>query len=156
MQTKIHFKCCYSVRIKTTHNPSKVAAAVCICVLYVYMFFYSVYVVDATCFNECFLFHVITGKHYFLQKFLATMRFVQPPYCCFIWNKSVFTLSLQCSADAKVPKIKLSYTKFILDELLKANLFYGKVLYAWLFHTSLCKWFFVKNSKDLWKYDFTQ
>ena len=87
MQTKIRFKCCYSVRIKTTHNPSKVAAAVCMCVLYVYMFFYSVYVVDATCFNECFLFHVITGKHYFLQKFLATKRFVQPPYCCFIWNK---------------------------------------------------------------------
>ena len=25
----------------------------------------SVYVIDATCFDECFLFHVITGRRYF-------------------------------------------------------------------------------------------
>ena len=61
------------------------SCSVYVCVIYMHVFS-SVYVIDATCFNECFLFHVIFGKH-FLQKFVATLRFCQPPYCCFIWNK---------------------------------------------------------------------
>ena len=48
IQTKEHFKFYYSVRIETTHKPSKLAA--------VKNFFSSVYVVDATCFDECFLY----------------------------------------------------------------------------------------------------
>ena len=43
-------------RNETTHKPSKVAAAK--------NFFSSVYVIDTNCF-KCFLFHVITEKHYF-------------------------------------------------------------------------------------------
>ena len=42
----------YTVRIKTTHKPSKVAA--------VRIFFSIVHVIDETCFDDCFLFHAIT------------------------------------------------------------------------------------------------
>ena len=58
MQTKVHFKFFCSVRIEKTYKTSKVAAAKLFCS--------SVYVIDASCFNECLLFHVITGRHYFL------------------------------------------------------------------------------------------
>ena len=51
------------------------------------MVFSSVYVIDATCFDECFLFHVIAGRRYFFSKFVVTVRFFQPPYCRFLWNK---------------------------------------------------------------------
>ena len=47
----------YFLRIETTHNLSKVAAAKKV--------LSTVYVIDTTCFNECFLFHVITRRHYF-------------------------------------------------------------------------------------------
>ena len=46
MQTKVHFNFFYSVRIETTHKPSKVPAAK--------FFFSNVYVIDATYFDECF------------------------------------------------------------------------------------------------------
>ena len=48
----------YSLRKGKTHKPSKVAAAE--------NFFSSVYVIDITCFDEYFIFHVITGQHCFL------------------------------------------------------------------------------------------
>ena len=44
--------------METTNNPSKVAVAKNV--------FYSVYVIDGTCFDEWFLLHVITERHYFL------------------------------------------------------------------------------------------
>ena len=58
MQTRVHFKFCYSVRIETTHKPSKLFA--------------SVHVIDATWFDECFLFDVVNRRHYFWQKFVVT------------------------------------------------------------------------------------
>ena len=51
------------------------------------MVFSSVYVIDATCFDECFLFHVIAGRRYFFSKLDVTVRFFQPAYCRFLWNK---------------------------------------------------------------------
>ena len=51
------------------------------------MFFTSAYVIDATCFDECFLFHVIPGRLYFFSKFVVTVRFLQPPYCRFLSDK---------------------------------------------------------------------
>ena len=155
IQTKIHFKCFlkHSVRIKTTHNPSKVAAAKksflpCVC--------YRCNLLQWMFFVRCDYLKTLCVKH----KFVATLRFFQLSFCCFIWSKCFerspyFTLSSQCKADSKVSKIKLSYTKFILDTFV-ANLFYVNVFYSWLFHFSLCKWIFVKNSKPLWKHDFTQ
>ena len=34
-----------------------------------------VYVIGTTCFDECFVFYVITGRHYFSWKFIVTLRF---------------------------------------------------------------------------------
>ena len=33
------------------------------------------YIIDQTSFGICFLFHVVTGKHYFLRKVSTTQRF---------------------------------------------------------------------------------
>ena len=86
IQTRVHFKFCYSVRIETTHKPSKL--------------FSSVHVIDATWFDECFLFDVVNRRHYFWQKFVVTKRFFQPPYCFFLWNKCIerspYISTVQC------------------------------------------------------------
>ena len=42
-----------------------VCVCVCVCVIDV-----CVCVIDATCFDECFLFHMVTRRHYFWQKLL--------------------------------------------------------------------------------------
>ena len=42
----------------------------------------SVYVIETTCFDEWCLFHLITYKISFLQKFIVTMNFFQLPYFC--------------------------------------------------------------------------
>ena len=71
----------HSVSKETTHKPSKVAASKNLSS--------SVHAIDTTCFDECFLFHLITGSHYFFVKvcryfeiFPATIL-----YCTFLWNK---------------------------------------------------------------------
>ena len=67
-------------------------------------YFYSL-CIDTPCFDACFLFHVITRGHYLSWKFLVTLTFSQPAYCCFHWNKhfwkkSVFyvnsTITVRC------------------------------------------------------------
>ena len=58
IQTEEYYKLFYSVRKETPHKHVKVAAA--------RKFLSSVYIIDTTCFDECFLFHMITGRHYFL------------------------------------------------------------------------------------------
>ena len=78
VQTKVYYKLCYSVWKETCHKPLKVAAAK--------NSFPNVYIIDATCFGECFLFYVITGRHYFSCKFIVTQRLVKPP-CCVLWEK---------------------------------------------------------------------
>ena len=50
-----------------SYKPSKAAAAK--------NFYPRVYVIGTTCFKERFLFHVITGRHYFLYKFIVTQSF---------------------------------------------------------------------------------
>ena len=68
VQTKVYYKLCYCVWKETSHKLLKVAAAK--------MFFLSVFIIDTTCFDECFfLLHVITGRHCFLCKFIVTLRF---------------------------------------------------------------------------------
>ena len=54
---QVYYRFCYSVR-KETHQSSKVTTAKNI--------FSAVYVTVANCFDKYFLFHVITGRHYFL------------------------------------------------------------------------------------------
>ena len=56
---------------KRTHKPSKLATAL--------LFFSAVYVNSTTCIDKCFLLHMITGKPYFLQKFLVALSFFNRP-----------------------------------------------------------------------------
>ena len=66
-QTKAYDKLSDSVREETPHKPLKVATAK--------KPFPSVYTIDTTCCDECFLFHVITGGHYFLYRFILIKTF---------------------------------------------------------------------------------
>ena len=77
----------YSVWKETSYKPLKVAAA--------NKSFPSVYIIDTVCFDECFSFHVITGRHYFLCKFIVTQRFSETlMLLCSLkkvfWKKSAF------------------------------------------------------------------
>ena len=56
-QTKVWHAFSYFIWKKTSHKPLKLAAAKSL--------FSSVYIIDTTCFNECFSFYVITRRHYF-------------------------------------------------------------------------------------------
>ena len=53
----------------------RIAASFSVIMIQSVISFSSVYIIDKTCFDECFLFHVITGRHYFLHKFSVTQRF---------------------------------------------------------------------------------
>ena len=45
------------------------------------------YIIDTTCFDECFLFPVITGRRYFYTNLSLPRGLVQSPSCCVPWNK---------------------------------------------------------------------
>ena len=117
------------------------------------MVFSSVYVKDATCFDECFLFHVIVGRRCFFSKFVVTVRFFQPPYCRFPWNKcfDIHNSSINTNANAKFQK-KLSYTILIhtWKTFVCSWLFYDNVFYTlYLFNCSTL--FFIKLFFFFWK-----
>ena len=66
------------------------------------------YIIGKTCFDLCFLFHVITGRHYFLHKFSSTRRFgVFPmllrPLTQVYWNRSAFCIRYLQSNTATRP-----------------------------------------------------
>ena len=53
------------------------------------------YHIDTICFNECFLFHVMIERRYFLYKFIFTQRFVETAMLLYslkqvFWKKSAF------------------------------------------------------------------
>ena len=86
-QTKVYHAFSYFIWKETTHKPLKVAAAKTL--------FSSVYVIGTTCFNECFLFYVITGRHYFSWKINVNLRFFLSAMLLLslkllFWKKSVF------------------------------------------------------------------
>ena len=69
----------YSASKEVSHKPLKVAAAK--------EFFLSVFIIDTTCFDECFPFHVITANSIFYTNLLLPRGMVQPPCCCVLSNK---------------------------------------------------------------------
>ena len=79
IQIKVYYKFFYSVWKETSHKPLKVTTAK--------NTFPNMYIIDRTCFDLCFLFHVITGKHYFLRKFSSTQRFGAIAMFCVLWHK---------------------------------------------------------------------
>ena len=136
------------------------------------MFFSIVYVIDATWFDKCFLFHVIAGRHYFFWKFVVTVRFFQPPYCRFLSSKyferspyfthlhnnsAVLILMLMLISKKSYPILYL----YILEKLsYVADFFYDNVFYTLYFFNCSTLFFiklflFLKNSKHLWKHVFT-
>ena len=77
----------YSVWKETSHKPSKVVD--------IKNLLPSLYVIRTTCFDECFSFHVVIVKHYFLCKFIVTQRFfattmLLPALKQLFWKKSVY------------------------------------------------------------------
>ena len=79
IQTKVSYKLFYSLWKETSHKPLKVAAAK--------KSFQSVYIIDTTCFDECFLFYMVTGSSIFYTNLSLPCGLVQPPCCCVLWNK---------------------------------------------------------------------
>ena len=115
-------------------------------------FLSSVYVIDAACFDECFLFHVNTRRHYFLQKLVVTLSFFQSPYWWFLEIsvlKEVLILRYlhkSWAVVAPISKIKVS----VLYLINFCNWFCDYVLYTlilWQFHTFLYKWIFFEKIK---------
>ena len=97
LQTKVYYKLYCSVWKETSHKHLKVATAT----------FVRVYIIDiigTTCFGDCYLFHIITGRHYFVWQFYCSL--VKLSCCCFLWNKwferilhiisIISTTTLQC------------------------------------------------------------
>ena len=78
-QTKVCYALSYFVWKETIHKPLQVAAAKTL--------FSSAFVIVTTSFDECFLFYVITGKHYFSWKINVTLSFLWAPCYCFLWNQ---------------------------------------------------------------------
>ena len=80
IKTKVYCKLFCSVWKGMSHKPLKVAAAK--------KSFPSVFIIDTTCYDECFLFHVITGRHHFCKNLSLPKGLVQPSCCCVLRNKS--------------------------------------------------------------------
>ena len=87
IQTKVYYQLFYSVWKEASYKPWKVALAK--------KSFPSEYIMDTNCFDECFLFRVITGRNYFLYKLIVTHRFGVTVMLLrslkqVFWKKSVF------------------------------------------------------------------
>ena len=64
----------YSVSKEASHKPLKVAAAK--------KFFPCVFIIDTTCFDDCFSFYVITANSIFYTNLSLPRGLVQLPCCC--------------------------------------------------------------------------
>ena len=79
IQIKAYYRLSYSVWQETSYKHLKVAAAK--------NSFRSVYIIDTTSFDECFLFIVKTGRHYFHANLSLPSGLVQPSCYCVLRNK---------------------------------------------------------------------
>ena len=111
VQTKVHYKLWQFAWKETSHKLLKVAAAK--------KSFPSVYIIDITCFDECFLFHVVTGRRYFYtnytQRFGETATLLRSLKQVF-WKKSAFYmcfLHYNNAANTEYPQKKFLLLKFV-------------------------------------------
>ena len=135
----------------------------------------SVYVIDATCFDECFLFHVIAGRCYFFQSLSSLWDFFNRKLSFSLkqvfWKKSVFcavstrTVSTNTTTLVLILMLILSSKKsypilylYILVKLsYEAGFFYDNVFYA-LYLLNCSTLFFIKLfllKEFIWKHVFT-
>ena len=113
VQTKVYYKHFYSVWKDSFQKLLKVEPAE--------KFLPSVYIIDTTCFDECFLLRVIIERHYFLYKFIITLRYGATDMLVrslkqVLWKKSAFYI--RCFHNVAQNKAKASnswnnLTKFI-------------------------------------------
>ena len=73
MQTKVCYKHCYIVSNEASYKPLKVAAAK--------KSFPSMFIIDTTCLDECYLFYVTTENSIFYINSSLPTGLVQPPCC---------------------------------------------------------------------------
>ena len=85
-ETNLYYKYLCSVWKEMTSKPLKIAASKII--------FFSVYLTGKTCFDECFLFHMITGGHFFIKVCRYSERFFNAMLLCSLkqvfWKQSIF------------------------------------------------------------------
>ena len=67
----------YSVSKEVPHKPLKAAKK----------YFPSVLIIDTTCFDKCYSFHVITANSIFYTNLLLPRGLMQQPCCCVLSNK---------------------------------------------------------------------
>ena len=79
IQTKLCYKLSLSSLKRSVLQTFKIAAAK--------KSFTSVFIIDTTCFVECFSCHVITANSIFYTNLLLPRGLVQPPCCCVLSNK---------------------------------------------------------------------
>ena len=105
----------YFIWKETTYKPSKSATGKNV--------LSSVNVIMTTCFDKCFLFHVITGRHcFFIKVYPYSEVFSASGFLCslkqVIWKKSVlYFLSPQCNANTKRKSSKNSRISDLLSFL---------------------------------------
>ena len=106
IQTKVYYKSFYSVWKETPHKLLKVATAK--------KSLPSVFIIHITYFDECLLFHVITGRHCSLYKFICYPEvWYKPPCCCVPHFISVIsTVTLPC-CNTKGPKESFYFFYFV-------------------------------------------
>ena len=136
-----------------THKPSKVAAAKNV--------FSSVHVIDATCFNECFWFHVITWRRYFccllllwdffnyhIVIYFETSALKEVRILCYLHNNSTVLIPMLMLSSKK----KLSYTVCILENFHSKLFLWSSFSNSLFFYCSTFLYktpFILKNSKHL-------
>ena len=114
MQTKVDTTSFpHSVSKEVSPKPLKVAAAK--------KYFRSVFIIDTTCFDECFSFHVITENSILYTNLSLTRGLVQTPSCCVLSNKcferstyftSIISTIILWRCRKQWFKIKLLFLKF--------------------------------------------
>ena len=87
VKTKVYYILYYSVWKEAFHKPLRVAAAK--------KSFPSVYIIDTTCFHECFLSNVINARHLLYKFIIITQKFreIAMLMCSLkkvFWRKSAF------------------------------------------------------------------
>ena len=125
IQIKVYYQLFYSVWKEMCYKPWKVATAK--------KPFLSVYIMDTTSFDECFLFRVITGRYSFLYKLIVTQRFGVTAKLLrslkqVFWKKSVFYIH------------HLQFLHVFNKIFFLIAIFYS--FSWWMFHIFLYKWNF--------------
>ena len=123
--------------------------------------FPCVYTVDTTCLDECFLFHVIIGRHYVLYKLIVTQRFGVTAMLLRSMKQLLknflilYPLSPQqhyYAANSKDPKWSFYFLN-ILNKFCMLIAFFFNSFILWMFYIFLCKCNFL-NSKAPWTHTF--